>query len=96
MNYVIVSEEQRRANRRAVETRDRWRRCYAATSTAIRQVKVRVRDAHRAASFEQVRNELATLDALRTQADILMLFRQDIGITLRETAYRYAPREAVA
>ena len=95
-NILIVSDEQRRANSRAVEDRTRWRRRYAVTATAIRRSKSRLRTARTFGNLELERGELAVLEALRVQASLLMLFREDLGITLRETAYRYAPREALS
>ena len=65
-------------------------------SRAIRMAKDRCRNAHRFGNAANEQAEQATLNALRVQADLLMLFRTDISISLRETAYRYAPREAVA
>lgn len=96
MNYVIVPESQRRANKRAISERDRWRRQYATVSRAIQRSKGRLRSAHKQGSFELEHGELVTLNALRVQADLLMLFRADISIELRDTAYRYAPRELLA
>ena len=96
MNYTIASEETRRANSRAVADRDRWRRQYSVTATAIRRAKSRLRTARNFGNLELERGELAVLEALRVQASLLMLFREDIGISLRETAYRYAPREALS
>ena len=95
-NVDIVSEAVRRANSRAIADRNRWRRQYAAISESIRRTKARHRIAgiFGSASNEQV--ELATLRALRVQADLMMLYRQDIAIELRDTAYAYAPREALA
>jgi hypothetical protein len=95
-NMHIVSESIRRANSRAVEDRTRWRQRYAVTSLAIRRTKSRIRLARSFGNLELERGELVVLDALRVQASLLMMFREDIGITLRDTAYRYAPREMVA
>ena len=95
-NTHIVSESVRRANSRAVADRTRWRQRYAVTSLAIRRAKSRMRQAHNIGNLELERGEQAVLEALRVQASLLMMFREDIGITLRETAYRYAPREALA
>lgn len=96
MNYTIASDETRRANSRAVADRDRWRRQYSVTATAIRRAKSRLRTARAFGNLELEKNEIVVLDALRVQAGMLMLIREDIGYALRDTAYRYAPREAVS
>lgn len=95
MNVMIVSEDIRRANSRAVARRDRWRSRYEATSMAIRKSKGRMRMANRSGQIHLEREELVTLQALRVQADLMMAYRQDIAQELRDTAYRYAPREAM-
>lgn len=86
----LVSEALRRANSRAVADRDRWRQRYAVTSLAIRRAKSRMRLARSFGNLELERSEQVVLEALRVQASLLMMFREDIGITLRDTAYRYA------
>lgn len=96
MNVIIVSDEVRRANSRAIQRRDRWRVRYAAISDAIRRAKSNLRTAHRFGAAGLERSELEVIRALRVQADLMMLYRTDISIDLRETAYRYAPKEALA
>lgn len=95
-NMQIVSEALRRANSRAVADRDRWRQRYATTAMAIRRTKSRIRLARNFGNLELERGEQVVLEALRVQAELLMMFREDISIALRDTAYRYAPREMVA
>jgi hypothetical protein len=96
MNVLIVSNDLRQANSRAVAERDRWRRQYATVSAAIRRAKGRLRAANTYGNTEMAKGEAMVISALRTRADILMLIREDIAAELRVTAYRYAPREAVA
>lgn len=90
MNYDIVSNDVRRANSRAVESRSRWRKQYNALSNQIRQIKRTVRE-----SGTTDRNALITLDALVMSATVMMCEREWITADLRETAYRYAPKEMV-
>lgn len=96
MNVTIVSDEIRRANSRAIQRRDRWRGRYASVSTAIKRAKSRLKVARSFGHLELEKGELEVIRALRVQADLLMLYRGDITIDLRETAYRYAPREALS
>jgi hypothetical protein len=95
MNVIIASDDIRRANSRAIARRDRWRDRYATVSTAIRRAKSRLRNARMMGSFELERGEEEVIRALRVQADLLMLYRGDLTIELRETAYRWAPKEAL-
>jgi hypothetical protein len=96
MNVIIAPDNLRRANGHAVSRRSRWRSRYASVSTAIRRAKSRLQVAHRMGHPELERGELEVLRALRVQADLLMLTRHDITLELRETAYAWAPREALA
>lgn len=94
LNTNIVPEALRRANSRAVADRDRWRVQYATISSAIRRTKSRLELAHRFGHAQMERDELATLRALRVQADLMMLYRGDLAIELVATAYRWAGRPA--
>lgn len=96
MNVIIATDEIRRANGRAVARRDRWRSRYGTVADSIRRAKSRLRTARQFGHLELERGELEVLRALRVQADLLMLHRGDITLDLRETAYRWAPREALA
>lgn len=91
MNYEIVSNDVRRANTRAVEARSRWRKQYNQLTELIRHVKAVVR-----ASGGTDRDALIALTALTNQASGMMMEREWIRLDLRETAYRYAPKDAVA
>lgn len=89
LNVTLAPEALRRANSRAIADRDRWRRQYATLASAIRRTKSRMRLAHRFGNAQMERDELATLRALRVQADLMMLYRGDLAIELRDTAYRW-------
>lgn len=92
MNFEVVSEEQRRANSRAIGQLNNWRRKYRDVVKAIRVAKFRSRWSYGG----DHRVELANLRALRAMAFDLMLEREAIGERLRDTAYTYAPRELLA
>lgn len=96
MNVIIATDEIRRANGRAVARRDRWRNRYGTVADSIRRAKSRLKIARHFGHLDMERSELEVLRALRVQADLLMLHRGDITLDLRETAYRWAPREALA
>ena len=87
---VVVSDEQRNRNRRAVRRLQAWRERYKTVSEAIRASKRRMYDC---ASLAEQARERITLSVLSDRAAGLMWDRDDIGIELRETAYRYAPKD---
>lgn len=89
---VVVDDEQRRRNGKAVSRLNDWRKRYRALTDAIRASKRRLRDA---GSLVDQESERMTLRVLSDRAAGLMWDREDIGIELRETAYRWAPREMV-
>lgn len=93
---IMVPESVRKANSRAVSDRTRWRQQYATVSSAIRQAKQRLRMAQAVGLNQLVRDEAMIITALRTRADVLMLFREVISADLRRTAYRYADQRVSA
>ena len=89
---VVVDDEQRKRNSRAVVRLNEWRRRYRALTDAIRASKRRLRDA---GSMAEEASERMTLRVLSDRAAGMMWAREDIGIELFETAYRWAPKEMV-
>jgi len=89
MKIEIVSAEQRRANARAVSDRSKWRVRYRSLTNEIRFLNARI-----SKGSDTIRNRV-TLDALQLQANIMMWERDMIKIELKETAYRYAPKQLV-
>jgi hypothetical protein len=80
-----VDEEVRRANSRARDRMDRWRRQYGDISQAIRLHKL---DARSGGAFPSS-SQLAGLRAMRAHARGMMDQRQGLKNELRRTAYAY-------
>lgn len=89
---TVVSEDQRRANSRAKQRLERWRKQYSAISQAIRSTKAERRKTGSLAFDYQLQMQLI---ALRNAAAIMMEDREDLGEVLRSTSYVYASREEV-
>ena len=84
MNAVRVSNRIRNANQTAIVKREQWRSDYNALTRLIRKVKSEVRTSNQGNLEKRI-----MLDALRSQANFMMMFRDSIKMELRETAYVY-------
>lgn len=82
-NVIPVSAQLRRANSRAVQERDRWRRQY---SDLVQQIKL---TKHRRREEPMNRAHEIHLNALRIHAQIMMIDRNMLSEDLRMTAYRW-------
>lgn len=82
-NVTPVSVHLRRANSRAVQERNRWRRQYSDLVQEIKIMKQRRREE------PQNRSHEIHLNALRMHAQIMMVDRHMLTQDLRMTAYRW-------
>ena len=82
-NVTPVSVHLRRANSRAVQERDRWRRQY---SDLVQEIKL---TKHRRREEPWNRAHEIHLNALRIHAQIMMIDRNMLSEDLRMTAYRW-------
>lgn len=87
MNYTMVDEDVRRRNSRAVRKRDEWRVRYHYLQNTIKLVKFRLQN-----SSHGLRENQIMLTALRSEANRLMILRDNIGSELKTTSYPYAHR----
>lgn len=93
VNYVIVSEDQRRRNSRAKQRKIVWQNRYAKLSLAIRNTKSQLWGRN---NIEFVNVNRVQLDALRREAARMMTERSIISHELRDTSYAYAPKELIS
>lgn len=90
-NIQIATEEQRKANSRAIDRLNTWRRQYRTVTKAIRVAKMRTRWSY----GQNHQMELIALRGLREHAHLLMVSREEIGDTLRATSYTYVNRDVL-
>lgn len=84
LNAQPVSNSVRNANQAAILKRRQWRKDYGTITRMIRNVKSEVRASNHPRDEKRI-----LLDALRTQANFMMMDRDLIKMQLRETAYTY-------
>ena len=85
MSNQLVSKEIRNANTNAVRARDHWRRQYKRLGLEIRNYKNMTKTGTWI-------GDSVILEALKVQANLMMLERENIKYVLRATAYPYADK----
>lgn len=86
---TVVSPEVRQAHSRALRKLLKWKHDYREMSNAIRATKQILRH------YGEDRFAQITLRTLRTEANCMMIRRDNLKEILRFCSYRYAPREMV-